>query len=171
MNDQAMLAVLLGEFRDKLQRVPSIARDAVFPVADNKIKVAVGMRRAGKTSFIYQTIQALLAKKIPLSRILYINFEDDRLVPLTREKCAKLIEAFYTLYPENHDQRCYLFFDEIQNAEDWPIIIRRFHDSKNAEIYLTGSSAKLLSTEIATSLRGRSLATEIWPFSFQEFLR
>ena len=69
-----MLEVLLGEFRDKLQRVPSIARDVVFPVADNKIKVAVGMRRAGKTSFIYQTIQALLAKKIPLSRILYINF-------------------------------------------------------------------------------------------------
>ncbi|HLB55841.1 MAG TPA: ATP-binding protein [Coxiellaceae bacterium] len=171
MNDQTLLEVLLGEFHRKLQHTTFIVRDAVFPIAENKIKVAVGMRRAGKTSFIYQTIQALLVKKIPLSRILYINFEDDRLVPLTREKLAKLVDAFYALYPENHDQRCYLFLDEIQNAEDWPMVIRRLQDSKNVEIYLTGSSAKLLSKEIATSLRGRSLATEIWPFSFQEFLR
>jgi len=81
-----------------------------------------------------------------------------------------LIEAFYSLYPENHEQKCYFFLDEIQNVEDWPIVVRRFHDSKNVEIYLTGSSAKLLSKEIATSLRGRSLATEIFPFSFQEFI-
>jgi predicted AAA+ superfamily ATPase len=61
--------------------------------------------------------------------------------------------------------------DEIQNVDDWPIVIRRFHDSKNVEIFLTGSSAKLLSKEIATSLRGRSLATEIWPLSFKEYLK
>src|SRR5205807_1805498 len=103
--------------------------------------------------------------------ILYINFEDDRLLPLHHQKLAKLVDAFYSLYPENHDRKCYLFFDEIQNVEDWPIVIRRFHDSKNVEIFLTGSSAKLLSKEIATTLRGRTLATEIWPYSFQEFLR
>ena len=105
MNDQTLLEVLLGEFHRKLQHTTFIVRDAVFPIAENKIKVAVGMRRAGKTSFIYQTIQALLVKKIPLSRILYINFEDDRLMPLTREKSqskipgvkSKIINLIYIL--------------------------------------------------------------------------
>lgn len=171
MNEVEILTLLLGEFHDKLQRkLAIIPRDNHFPVADNKIKVVIGMRRAGKTSFMFQTIQSLLKKNIPVSRILYINFEDDRLMPLTREKCAKLIEAFYTLYPDNHDQRCYLFLDEIQMAPDWAMIVRRFHDSKNVDIYLSGSSAKLLSKEIHTSLRGRSLSTEIWPLSFKEFL-
>lgn len=62
------------------------------------------------------------------------------------------------------------FFDEIQNVKNWPTVIRRLHDTKNIELYLTGSSAKLLSKEIATCLRGRSLAIEIWPFSFKEFV-
>ncbi len=170
MNELEMLTVLLGEFRDKLQRVPAIPRAISFPIADSKIKVAVGMRRTGKTSFLFQTILSLLANKISLNQILYLNFEDDRLMPLTREKCAKLIEAFYTLYPENHDRCCYLFLDEIQMVPDWALVVRRFYDSKNAQLYLSGSSAKLLSKEIHTSLRGRSLATEIWPLSFHEFL-
>src|SRR3990167_1281676 len=171
MNEVEILTRLLSEFRDKLQRnLNLIPRDIHFPTADNKIKVAIGMRRAGKTSFMFQTIQSLLKKNIPVSQILYINFEDDRLMPLTREKCAQLIEAFYTLYPDNHNQRCYLFLDEIQMAPDWAIIVRRFHDSKNVDIYLSGSSAKLLSKEIHTSLRGRSLSTEIWPLCFKEFL-
>src|SRR5205085_3777852 len=67
------------------------------------------------------------------------------------------------------DHKCYLFLDEIQNVDGWPTVIRRFHDSKKVEIFLTGSSAKLLSKEIATSLRGRSLATEIWPYNFNEY--
>lgn len=171
MREQAILEVLLGEFRDKLEHIEGMMlRDASFPVADTKIKVAMGMRRTGKTYFSYQVIKELLAEGIPVNRILYINFEDDRLLPLNREKVAKLIEAFYTIYPENHDEHCYLFLDEIQNVEDWPVVVRRFYDSKNVEIYLTGSSAKLLSKEISTSLRGRSLATEIWPYSFSEYM-
>src|SRR4029077_4278782 len=100
-----------------------------------------------------------------------INFEDDRLLLLNDQKLAELVDAFYALYPENHERKGYLFFDEIQNVENWPLVIRRLHDTKNAEIFLTGSSSKLLSKEIATSLRGRSLATEIFPYSFDEFLR
>lgn len=166
-----MLDILLGEFYDKLNRVKSsILRVSQFPVAPDKIKVAIGMRRAGKTYFIYQHILKLLQEGIPLSAILYINFEDDRLIPLHQQKLAAIIESFYTKFPENHDRKCFLFLDEIQNVEDWPPVIRRLHDSKNVEIFLTGSSAKLLSKEIATNLRGRSLATEIWPYSFNEFL-
>ncbi len=170
-NERAILPILLGEFYAKLERLKDlIPREARFPDAPSKIKVAIGMRRSGKTCFLYQQIHKLLNEGVSRQSILYINFEDDRLLPLTEERLANLVDAFYALYPENHDRKCTLFFDEIQNVENWPIVIRRLHDSKNAEIFLTGSSAKLLSKEIATNLRGRSLAVEIWPYSFQEFL-
>jgi predicted AAA+ superfamily ATPase len=170
MNEASLLKVLTGEFQDKLLRASNlIRRSAKIPEAPGKIKVVIGMRRSGKTYFLYQQILDLIAQNVPQSSILYLNFEDDRLLPLDIEKLARLVDAFYSLFPENHDRKCYLFLDEIQNIENWPIIIRRFHDSKNVEIFLTGSSAKLLSKEIATGLRGRSIATEIWPYSFSEF--
>ena len=128
------------------------------------------MRRTGKTFMLFQEIRRLLADQVPIETILYLNFEDDRLLPMNKSELAKLLDAFYSLYPENHEKQCYLFLDEIQNVHDWPIVIRRFLDSKKVKIYLTGSSAKLLSKEIATSLRGRSIATEIWPYSFREYL-
>ncbi len=172
MNEISLLQVLLGEFYDKLNRLKDIvARDIQFPEAPNKIKVAIGMRRVGKTYFLYQYILKLIEEGVSRTAVLYINFEDDRLLPLDELKLAKLVDSFYTQYPENHDRKCYLFFDEIQNVNNWPIVIRRFHDTKNAEIFLTGSSAKMLSKEISTSLRGRSLALEIWPYSFDEFMR
>jgi predicted AAA+ superfamily ATPase len=172
MNEQALLQITLGEFYDKLTLLKDIvARDAKFPDAPNKIKVAIGMRRAGKTYFVYQHILKLINEGVSKTNILYINFEDDRLLPLNEKKLAKLVDSFYSLYPENHDKKCYLFLDEIQNVDNCPLVIRRLHDSKNVEIFLTGSSAKLLSKEIATSLRGRSLAVEIWPYSFNEFMK
>ena len=172
MDESLTLQILLGEFYAKLNLLKdSVVRDVAFPNAPSKIKVAIGMRRAGKTYFLYQQIQKMIQEGISKTSILYINFEDDRLLPLNEQKLAKLVDAFYSLYPENHDRKCYFFFDEIQNIDNWPIVIRRLHDSKNAEIFLTGSSAKLLSKEIATSLRGRSLAIEIWPYSFEEFNR
>ena len=172
MQDLPMLQILLGEFYDKLTLVKDlVVRDARFPMAPNKIKVAIGMRRSGKTYFLYQQILNMLDESVSKTAVLYINFEDDRLLPLDERKLAQLVDAFYSLYPENHDRKCYLFFDEIQNVNNWPLVIRRLHDTKNVEIFLTGSSAKLLSKEIATSLRGRSLAVEIWPYSFNEWMR
>ncbi len=172
MKDSMLLQILLGEFQDKLNLLKGlVVRDAQFPSAPGKIKVAIGMRRSGKTYFFYQQILKMISEGIDKTSILYINFEDDRLVPLDEQKLARLVDVFYSRYPENHDRKCYLFFDEIQNVENWPLVIRRLHDSKNIEIFLTGSSAKLLSKEIATSLRGRSLAVEIWPYSFNEFIR
>ncbi len=172
MNEISILKVLLSDFYKKLESLDGmVERDAVFPEAPNKIKVAIGMRRVGKTYFLYQHIRKLIESGVDLKSILFINFEDDRLLPMDHHKLARFIEAFYSLYPENHDRKCYLFLDEIQNVDGWPLVIRRFHDSKNVEIFLTGSSAKLLSKEIATNLRGRSLALEIWPYSFKEFMR
>lgn len=172
MNEELILQLLIGEFHDKLSRLSElVVRDARFPDAPNKIKVAIGMRRTGKTWFLYQYILKLISEGVNKTEILFINFEDDRLLPLNEQKLAKLVDSFYSRYPENHEKKCYLFFDEIQNVDNWPIVIRRLHDSKNVEVFLTGSSAKLLSKEIATGLRGRSLAVEIWPYSFNEFIR
>ena len=128
------------------------------------------MRRVGKTYFLYQTIIDLMHSGVSLQQILLVNFEDERLLPMAAKQMGELLDAFYTLHPENHNRRCYIFLDEVQNVQDWQLVVRRYLDSKNVQLYLTGSSSKLLSTEIATSLRGRSLATEVWPFSFKEFL-
>jgi uncharacterized protein len=167
------LQALLAEFHEKMSTFTGgIARDIAFPNLNNieKIMVAIGMRRTGKTYLLIQIIQNLL-KDVPISRILYINFDDERLLPMTQKEFGKLVDAFYTLYPENHDHLCYLFFDEIQNVDQWERVMRRYFDTKKVKIYLTGSSAKLLNKEIHTSLRGRSFPIEVWPFSFEEFLR
>ena len=166
------LQILQEEFRTALvDTEKSTPRLYQFPEAPNIIKVAVGMRRSGKTYFLYQTIRKLLSEGIPLQRILYINFEDDRILPLDHKAMGQLVDALYTLYPDNHNHCCYLFLDEVQNVEGWPLVVRRFLDTKNIQIFVTGSSAKLLSKEIATSLRGRSLAIEILPYSYQEYLK
>ena len=165
------LQILQEEFRNTLALTENmIHRDYKFPEAKNIVKVAIGMRRSGKTFFLFQTIRELLSKGIPLERVLYINFEDDRILPMDHKKMGQMIDALYTLYPENHNHCCYLFLDEVQNVEGWPLVIRRILDTKNIQIYVTGSSAKLLSKEIATSLRGRSLAIEILPYSYKEYL-
>lgn len=165
-----ILRVLLEEFRELLPGTEnSVKRDLIFPDVTGMINVAIGMRRVGKSYLIFQKIRALLESGIELEQILFINFEDDRLLPMSHTTLGQLLDAFYSLYPKNHDRECYFFLDEIQNVEDWAIVIRRFYDTKKVRLYLTGSSAKLLSKEIATSLRGRSIATEVWPYSFTEY--
>lgn len=167
-----LLQILRGEFFEKITDLTGLVkRDAKFPDTPSLIKVAIGMRRTGKTTFLFQKVLELVKNGVDRQQILYLNCEDDRLQPLTTQKLSQYIDAFYDLYPENFSRKCHLFFDEIQNVDGWPSIIRRLHDTKNIELYLTGSSAKFLSKEIATNLRGRSLAVEIWPFSFREYLR
>lgn len=149
----------------------STHRDFQFHDIEEMIKVAVGMRRSGKTYCLYQKINELLDQGVTREQILFLNFEDDRLLPMNAQEMGRLIDLFYARYPENHHRRCYLFLDEVQNIKEWHLVVRRYFDTKDVQLYLTGSSAKLLSKEINTSLRGRSLATEIYPFSFQEYLR
>lgn len=168
---QTIVQTLQEEFQAAIALTKnSVPRSYQFPEAKNIIKVAVGMRRSGKTYFLFQTIRQLLAEGLPLERILYINFEDDRILPMDYKAMGQMIDTWYTLHPDNHNQCCYLFLDEVQNIEGWPVVLRRLLDTKNIQIYVTGSSAKLLSKEIATSLRGRSLSVEILPYSYLEYL-
>jgi predicted AAA+ superfamily ATPase len=166
-----ILQTLQEEFHAALTLTEkSTPRSYQFPEAKNIIKVAVGMRRSGKTYFLFQTIRQLLSEGVALDRVLYLNFEDDRILPIEHKAMGQMIDAWYTLYPDNHDHCCYLFLDEVQNVEGWPLVLRRVLDTKNIQIYVTGSSAKLLSKEIATSLRGRSLSIEILPYNYLEYL-
>lgn len=165
-----LLELLIAEFWERgLQKLTQ--RDASFHKIPNKVHVVLGMRRSGKTCFLHQEIHRLINQGIPQNRILYLQFDDERILPISGVQMGQIVDAFYSLYPQNHDEQCFLFFDEVQNIADWSITIRRLLDTKKAQIYLSGSSAKLLSKEITTSLRGRSLATEIFPFSFQEYQR
>ena len=162
---------LWDEFLDLVEQSrTAVSREQQLPMIQKKIHTIIGMRRTGKTYFMLQRIHELLVEGVPLTQILYVNFEDDRLLPLSHEKLVAVIDAFYAKFPENHQQTCHLLLDEIQNVSDWALVIRRFFDKKKVKIYLGGSSSKLLSKEISTSLRGRSIATEIWPYSFTEYL-
>ena len=147
-----------------------VQRDYEIPLATKKIVSLIGVRRSGKTYLLYETIKKL-REDIDKKNILYINFEDDRLFPIILEDLDQLIEAYYELYPHKRDERVYFFLDEVQNIPDWELFVRRIHDTLNVALYITGSSSKLLSSEIATSLRGRTIVYEIFPFSFKEYLQ
>ncbi|GJM07479.1 MAG: ATPase [marine bacterium B5-7] len=165
-----LLSTLLHEAFDEIEQArKGIPRSIRFPQSDQIIKVAIGMRRSGKTYTLYQQIHHLLDQGIAKERILFLDFEDDRLLPMTTKKMGELIDAFYSIYPENHQRKCYLFLDEVQVVENWHQVVRRIFKSKPIELVITGSSSKLLSTEINTSLRGRSLSAEVLPYSFSEY--
>ena len=169
-NKKEIFKILIKEFYE-FNFPKIIKRDLMLPDKKmDKIITVSGPRRAGKTFYFYQIINRL-KEKIPFSQILYINFEDDRLFPLSIKDLNELLEAYFELFPENKNKEVYLFFDEIQGIEGWELFIRRIYDKEKVKVFLTGSSSKLLSREIASSLRGRTLCYNLYPLSFKEFLR
>lgn len=146
-------------------------RNIFFQIVPHKITTVTGVRRAGKTYFLYQIMESLIKEGLAKQNILYLNFEDDRLSGVTVKELSKILECYFELYPDKKKVRTYLFLDEIQNIDGWEKFVRRVHDSEDAQIFVTGSSAKLLSHEIATSLRGRCINYEIFPFSLNEYLK
>ncbi len=144
-------------------------REINIPLNTGKIISLVGARRTGKTYLLFNIIKGL-RDKIHRNRIIYVNFEDDRLYPASIKTMDLLLQSYYELFPDNKNEKVYFFFDEIQVIEKWELFVRRLYDNENCEIFLTGSSSKLLSKEISTSLRGRTLSFEIFPLSFNEFL-
>lgn len=138
------------------------------PVDTQKIITLIGVRRCGKTSILYNMINAL-SESVAKTKILFLNFEDERL-ELKVDELDLILQSFGELYPEQHLSECYFFFDEIQNISGWERFVRRVYDTLSKNIYITGSNSKLLSSDIATSLRGRTLVFEVYPLSFKEYL-
>lgn len=146
-----------------------IIRDLDMPLSVNKIIALTGHRRAGKTS-VCQGLIKTLRKTVTADRLVYINMEDDRLFPVSLQDMDHLLAAYYEMYPANKDKTVYFFLDEIQEVPHWEKFVRRLYDTENCRIYITGSSSSLLSREIASGLRGRTITHEIFPLSFPEFL-
>ncbi len=136
------------------------------------ITTIIGPRRAGKTYFCFQLINKQLKNGTSRENILYINFEDEKLLGATVEDLDKLYSTYREIFNIAKDQNIYLFLDEIQNVKNWDSWVRRISDTmKNTRLIITGSSSKLLSSEISTKLRGRTLNFVIFPLSFKEILQ
>lgn len=147
-----------------------ITRDLVLPLNTGKIISAYGARRSGKTHLLYLAMKSLLDEGLDVSKIIHINFEDERLTTPEFE-FDKILQAYRELFPDNDLKTCYFFFDEIQNIEHWEKFVRRINEDGCKNIFITGSNSKFLSTEIATELRGRTIPIEVYPLNFGEYLR
>ena len=164
-----LIEMLISDFQGR--ELPALTpRHSRLRAMRGKASTVIGMRRSGKTWFCFQQMSGLLAAGTTRDRILYLNFDDERLQPMGQADLWLIPEVYYRLFPDNKKRTCHFFFDEIQNVEGWEPFVRRVLDGEDARLVLTGSSAKLLSRELATSLRGRGLATEIFPFSFPEYV-
>lgn len=154
-------------------QVPShlTRRDARLPAVPGKVHAVIGMRRAGKTTFLQQLL-AERRNEMPSERAVYISFDDDRLADLELNQLGQMLDEYYRLFPELRDrEKVHWFLDEIQLVSGWERFVRRVMDSERVEFVVSGSSARMLSREVHTSLRGRGMETIIRPFSFREFLR
>lgn len=130
------------------------------------------MRRAGKTTFVHQLRGRRLAAGLPPENLPYVGFEDERLRGLDAADLGFLVHELDRRFPRAREQGPVVWhFDEIQNAPGWESFVRRLLDSGACEVVVTGSSAALLSREVATALRGRAWEVRIYPFSFEEALR
>lgn len=138
------------------------------PERGNLVNMIAGVRRCGKTFRLYQEMGTLLASGIDRRAILYFNFDDERLMPFETEVLDDVITTYEALWPQSLEG-CYLFFDEIQEVPGWGAFIRRIVDTRKATIYVTGSSSRMLSSEMPTEFRGRSITRELFPFSFSEY--
>ena len=138
-----------------------------YSLEENVNYCFVGIRRTGKSYMMYQEIRSLIEKGIPVSQIAYVNFEDERLLEMTSDDLNTILEIGIEL--AGSDNRPYLFFDEIQNIDGWEKFVRRMTDMKY-RINITGSNSKMLSNEIASTLGGRFVVLNVYPYSFPEYL-
>lgn len=156
---------------DSQQRViPEVwERTLTIPTDSGKIVTLTGVRRSGKTFHLFNLMNQLKAIGVPNERLLYFNFEDERL-HLSSKELDSILQAYQELFPNQKLSDCYFFFDEIQEVEGWEKFIGRIYASVSQHVFITGSNAKLLSKEIATALRGRTITFEVYPLSFAEYI-
>lgn len=161
--DKNILKTVIADNQAEVPKYEVIPRDFTFEEFGNY--VFVGIRRAGKSYLLYQRMQQLLAQGIGWDEMLYINFEDERLGGMTVGDLNLLLEVHLELY----GKKPILFLDEIQNIAGWEKFARRMADTKH-RVYVTGSNAKMLSQDIQTTLGGRYITVDVYPYDFKEFL-
>lgn len=161
--DKLLLEKIMLDNQKEVEAQQVTTRNISFEGFDRYI--LVGIRRAGKSYLLYQQIQKLLKEGHGWDEMLYINFEDERLEEFSAQDFNLILEAHFEMY----SKRPMLFLDEIQNIPAWEKFARRLADSKY-KVFITGSNAKMLSSDIQTTLGGRYLPINVYPYSFEEFL-
>ena len=164
MIQKEVIREILLENRKEVEFQQIVPRN--FQMEDFANYVLIGVRRAGKSFMLYQQIQQNLKRGITWDSMLYINFEDERLMGMTAQELNLILEVHSMMSKE----RPILFLDEIQNINGWEKFARRLADNKY-RVYITGSNAKMLDSDVATTLGGRYITKHIMPYSFPEFLQ
>ena len=173
MEKEKLKELIIGHKERFLSRGGLVRREIQDQIANyipqREILIITGVRRSGKSSLMKLLCDDLLSREDVLENdILYLNFEDERFIPFTFHDFELLYETFIEL--ENPKGRIYLFLDEIQNISGWEKWLNRLYEFENVKIFVTGSNASLMSSEISTALTGRNRQIVTWPFSLREFL-
>lgn len=158
-----LIKYLISYYQDFVSHI--FFEERQYELEANANYVFVGLRRAGKSYLMYQQIHHLQEQGHSIEEILYFNFEDDRIETLDITD----LDLIKCCYEEMYNHRPIFFLDEIQNIKGWEKFARRLADT-GYRVYITGSNAKMLSNEIATTLGGRYLIKDVYPFTFREFL-
>lgn len=161
--DKEIIKLLIAEYQQKA--VDVAFQERPYIIEDKLNYVFVGLRRVGKSYLMFQQIRHLLNAGHSKDEILYFNFEDDRIASVTIED----LDRIKVCYEEMFDCKPIFFLDEIQIVELWEKFARRLAD-QGYRVYVTGSNAKMLSSDIATTLGGRYIIQNVYPYSFQEYL-
>jgi predicted AAA+ superfamily ATPase len=165
-----LLKEIILDFQE-IELQTGVPRRVAVSKVSGKATVCIGVRRCGKSTFMFQLMKKLQDSGVSRQNILYLNFFDDRLHRLQRDNLGVILEAYFSLYPaKKNAEMVYCFFDEIQVLPGWESFVDRLMRMEMCEVYITGSSAQMLSREIATQMRGRALSWEMFPFFFREFL-
>ncbi|MBQ9059324.1 MAG: ATP-binding protein [Atopobiaceae bacterium] len=147
-----------------------IMEPLVEPARFNRVQIITGMRRSGKTFYLFQQMHKLIERGVLRKHIFYFDFSDDRL-PLVGNVMDEVLDEYWRQVPTARTEGCYLFLDEVQDCEGWQATCRRVAETEKVTLTITGSSSKVSSDEIATTFRGRSHSHEMLPLSFTEFVR
>jgi len=126
----------------------AVPRSLELPLDSRKVVALAGIRRCGKTYLLYDTMRRPEARGADPRSMLYLNFEDDRLLPIRPGELDLILRAHEELYPDVAGRKKYLFFDEVQGVPSWEAYVRRLHDTEDVHLFVTGSSSHLLSREI-----------------------
>ncbi len=173
MEKEKLKEIIIEHKKKFLSRAGLVRREIQNKISTylefKEIILITGVRRSGKSSLMKLILEDIILKfKIPISNVLYLNFEDERFVDFTVKDFELLYETYLEI--ENPKGRYYFFLDEIQNVKGWEKWVNRLYEFESIKFFITGSNATLLNSEISTALTGRNRQLVNWPFSFREFL-
>lgn len=145
-------------------------RSLQLPLNKQRIVTVTGVRRCGKSSLLHLTINRLLASGVDKEQILYIGFDDERLANMDVSDFDEILQVYRLMYPDRPLSSVYMFFDEIQIVKGWELFVLRVYKSYCKNVYVTGSTAQMLSGEMSSALRGWPDEYTEYPLSFKEFI-